>query len=80
MYSSRVNGDDWPPVRNIYDVIDVLMNGEEIAQIHGGEMAQIVLDHAAGTHNRFEGCLASRSRGGPRKSRKPRPNKRARFK
>ena len=76
----RVNGDDWPPVRNIDDVIDVLMDGEKIAQIHGGEMAQIVLDHAAGTHNRFEGCLASGSRSGRRKSRKPRPSKRARFK
>jgi transcriptional antiterminator NusG len=75
----RANSDDWPPVRNIDGVLGVLMNGEKIMRISGNEMVQIVLDHAAGTHNRFEGCFAPRSRSTRRKSRKPRPSKRARF-
>lgn len=75
----RVDGDDWPPVRDIDGVIDVITNGEHVVRIPGNEMIQIVLDHADGAHNRFDGCFAARARGGRRKSRKPRPSKRARF-
>lgn len=79
--------DDWPPVQNIDGVIGVLtapatMNADRNAamRISVNEMARMVVDHAGGALNRFEGCIAGPSGAGRRRSRKPRRSKRARFK
>jgi transcriptional antiterminator NusG len=75
----RASQDDWSPVQDVDSVIGVLANGGSAMRISNDDMARLVIDHAAATHNRFEGCLSSPSRGSRRKSRKPRPSKRARF-
>jgi transcriptional antiterminator NusG len=48
-------------------------------RISNDDMTSLVIGHAAGAHNRFEGCISSPGRGSRRKSRKPRPSKRARL-
>lgn len=75
----RVNADDWSPVGDIDDVIDVLTNGDRAMRVSDADMVRIVLDHADGAHNRFEGCFAAPSRCARRKNRKPRASKRARL-
>lgn len=80
--------DDWPPVQNIDGVIGVLTapataaaDRDSVMRISVDEMARMVFDHADGSLDRFEvGTIYSPSRRGRRKSRKPRPSKRARFK
>jgi transcriptional antiterminator NusG len=76
----RSSQDDWPPVQGVDGVIGVLLDGDRAARISSGNMARLVLDHADGANNRFDGCISAPSRSGRRKTRKPRPSKRARFK
>lgn len=75
----RVNDDDWLSVQNVDDVIGVLTNESRAMRVSDADMARIVLDHADGANNRFEGCFAASGRGARRKSRKPRASKRARL-
>lgn len=75
----RSSRDDWPPVQGVDGVIGVLLDGDRAMRISNEEMARLVLDHAAGAHNRFDGCVSEASRSGRRKSRKPRRSKRARL-
>jgi transcriptional antiterminator NusG len=75
----RASIDDWSPVEDIDDVIGVLTNGDRAMRVSDADMVHIVLDHADGANNRFEGCSAMPGRGARRKSRKPRASKRARL-
>ena len=70
---------DWSPVLDIDGVIDVLSNGDRAMRISSDDMARLVLGHANGSNNRFEARLARQRGAARRKSRKPRPSKRARF-
>lgn len=72
----RAGHDDWAPVQDIDGVIGVLSNGYRAMRISHEDMARMVIGHAVGSHNRFEAPAPARDR---RKSRKPRPSKRARF-
>ncbi len=75
----RSSRDDWPPVQGVDGVIGVLLDGDRAMRISNDEMARLVLDHAAGQNNRFEGCISALSCAGRRRGRKPRRSKRARF-
>lgn len=69
----------WGEVKNIDGVCSVLTNAGMAGRVLDKEMHRIVLDHAMGAHNRFEGHLSAepRKRYGKRR-RRPRPGKRAR--
>lgn len=75
----RSSRDDWPPVRGVDGVIGVLLNGDRAMRVSPEEMMKLMLDHASGTNDCFDGFISMPARSGRRKSRKPRQSKRARM-
>lgn len=75
----RSTRDDWPPVQSIDGVIGILLDGDRAMRIPHHEMARLMLDHAGGANNRFDGCISTSTQPGRRRGRKPRRSKRARF-
>lgn len=75
----RSGRDDWPPVQGVDGVIGVLLNGDRAMRVSPAEMTKLMLDHASGSNDRFDGCISMPARSGRRNSRKPRQSKRARM-
>jgi hypothetical protein len=70
--------DAWGEVKNIDGVCSVITNGGHASPVRDTEMHRLVLDHAMGVHNRFEGGVADTGRKRVGKRRRPRASKRAR--
>lgn len=73
----RSDSEDWPAVNAIDGVIGVLLNGENPMRVSPNDMARLMIDHASGAHNEFTVQIPGPKRD-RRKSRRPRPSKRAR--
>lgn len=73
----RSDSEDWPDVNEIEGVIGVLVNGGRSMRIDPVDMARLMIDHACGAHNELKVRLSEPKRE-RKKSRRPRPSKRAR--
>ncbi|MDB5550812.1 MAG: transcription antitermination protein nusG [Rhizobium sp.] len=71
--------DAWGEVKNIDGVCAVITNAGHASPVGDAEMHRLVLDHAMGVHNQFEGGVPAQKRQS-RRRRRPRPGRRTREK